>query len=137
MSNETDMDWLARPEEFKPIISIEDNQEQDMKQDNGWFERGELPPVGAECEIHHQCWNDGKFERVQIAAITKEYVIVDDLKHEQHYSRKHMSFRPICTKRKMAIDEIANVICESNRFGYSDEYLAGVIYDLVVADERK
>ncbi|QEG08974.1 hypothetical protein [Aeromonas phage 4_4512] len=38
-------------QEFKPFASIEDNQEREMKQDNRWFERGELPPVGAECEI--------------------------------------------------------------------------------------
>ena len=48
-------DWRdtleKRPEEFQPFTSIEDNQEKAMKQDNGWFERGELPPVGTECEI--------------------------------------------------------------------------------------
>ena len=47
-------DWRdtleKRPEEFQPFTSIEDNQEKAMKQDNGWFERGELPPVGAVCE---------------------------------------------------------------------------------------
>ena len=36
-------------QEFKPFTSIEDNQEQEMKQDNGWLERGELPPVGCLC----------------------------------------------------------------------------------------
>lgn len=44
--------------EFKAFTSIEDNQGQDMtqqhdmKQDNGWFERGELPPVGVVCEAY-------------------------------------------------------------------------------------
>ena len=33
-------------QEFKPFTSIEDNQGQEMKQDNGWHERGDLPPVG-------------------------------------------------------------------------------------------
>ena len=27
-------------------------QQHDMKQDNGWFERGELPPVGVVCEAY-------------------------------------------------------------------------------------
>ena len=55
-------DWRdtleKRPEEFKPFTSVEGNQEQnmkqqhDMKQDNGWFERGELPPVGVVCEAY-------------------------------------------------------------------------------------
>lgn len=93
-------------QDFKPFTSIEDNQEQEMKQDNGWFERGELPPDGAECEIHHQQWIDGKFERVQIAAITREYVIVDDGKFEQHYLRKDMSFLPVRTEREKAMEEM-------------------------------
>ena len=44
--------------EFEAFTSIEDNQGQDMtqqhdmKQDNGWFERGELPPVGVVCEAY-------------------------------------------------------------------------------------
>ena len=53
-------DWRdtleRRSEEFKQFTSIEDSQEQgmtnhqEMKQDNKWYERGELPPVGVECE---------------------------------------------------------------------------------------
>lgn len=56
-------DWRdtleKRPEqdEFEPFVSVEDNQEQDMtqqqevKQDNGWYDRGELPPVGARVNV--------------------------------------------------------------------------------------
>lgn len=54
-------DWRdtleKRPEELKQFTSIEDNQEQDMtqqqemKRDNGWFERGELPPVGSSVTV--------------------------------------------------------------------------------------
>ncbi len=54
-------DWRdtleKRPEEFKPFTSIEDNQEKDMKQDNGWYERGDLPPVG----IAVQLWHGGTY----------------------------------------------------------------------------
>lgn len=46
-----------RPEEFQPFTSIEDNQEKAMKQDNGWHERGELPPVG----IAVQLWHGGTY----------------------------------------------------------------------------
>ena len=38
-------------QDFKPFVSIEDNQEQEMKQDNGWFKRGDLPPVGSNVTI--------------------------------------------------------------------------------------
>lgn len=131
----------AVAEVFQPIISIEDNQEQGMKQDNGWFELGELPPVGTvceytlganapwyQCEIKYVISNDGVVMK-RIPCGSEQYCGL----HHKH----PVSFRPIRTERDKAIDEIANVICESNRFGYSDEYLAGVIYDLVVAKERK
>jgi hypothetical protein len=53
MSNETDLDrrdeLALKAQEFKPFTSIEDNKEQDMQQDNGWFERGEFPPAGTVC----------------------------------------------------------------------------------------
>lgn len=55
-------DWRdtleKRPEEFDPFVSIEDKQEQgmaqqqEMKQDSGWCERGELPPIGVVCEAY-------------------------------------------------------------------------------------
>lgn len=51
-------DWRdtleKRPEqdEFEPFVSIEDSQGKEMKQDNKWFERGELPPVGVVCEAY-------------------------------------------------------------------------------------
>ena len=53
----TDNVLAAAPElmtdkyKFEPFTSIKDNQEKDMKQDNGWFERGELPPVGSSVTV--------------------------------------------------------------------------------------
>ena len=38
---------------FEPFVSMEDNQDQKMKQDNGWFERGDLPPVGVAVQLWH------------------------------------------------------------------------------------
>ena len=108
-------DWRdtleKRPEEFKPFVSVEDNQEREMNQDNEWFERGELPPVGVECEIRHSCWNSEKYERVTVAAITNEYLIVKYVTLEQHYMLKDISFRPIRTER----DELVNVFI--NHYG--------------------
>ena len=61
----SDGDMIALHEElkdfdmnkFEPFTSIEDNQGQKMKQDNGWFERGDLPPVG----IAVQLWHGGTY----------------------------------------------------------------------------
>ena len=100
-----------RPEKLQPFTSIEDNQEKSMKQDNGWFERGELPLVGLMCEIRHSCWNSEKYDKVTIVAITNEYLIVKYETLEQHYMLKDISFRPIRTER----DELVNVFI--NHYG--------------------
>ena len=82
--------------------------------DNSWFDRGEFPPVGCECEVKHKCW-DG-FERVTVVAITKEYAIVEDdsvVAREQHYHLCDMTFRPLRNERERAIEDMANLIAKS------------------------
>ncbi|MGL4757550.1 MAG: hypothetical protein ACRCXB_34785 [Aeromonadaceae bacterium] len=122
-------DWRGtlekRPEQkaFQPLTSIEDSQEQEMKQDNGWFERGELPPVGVECDIRHSCWNSEKYEKVTVAAITNEYLIVKYATFEQHYMLKDISFRPIRTERDVLLSVIVE---EMNRYD-TDGKLADAI----------
>ena len=182
MSNETDLDWLARnvhvwPEgkrevlvcwprnvdtliwisvlsdagwitkdqwlalraelasQFKPLTSIEDNQEQvmtqqkDMKQDNKWLERGELPPVGVECDIRHSCWNSEKYEKVTVAAITNEYLIVKYATFEQHYMLKDISFRPILTEREAAIEEMKQACPHHGSWDSVGRIYAEALYD--------
>ena len=83
--------------------------------DNSWYERGELPPVGCECEMKHTCWDE--FQHVFVLAITKEYVIVSDHSTpaiEQHYHLREMTFRPLSTERKKAIEEIASYFCDAD-----------------------
>ena len=96
-------------QEFKPFTSIEDNQGQEMKQDNKWFERGELPPVGCECEIlgafgHHQEWFPCKIIAEHsgsvFAANERAWINV------KHGERK---FRPLRTER----DELIEIISSS------------------------
>ena len=78
------------------------------KQDNSWHERGEFPPAGCECYIRHSCWNSEKYEKVTVAAITNEYVIVKYATFEQHYMLKDISFRPIRTERDVLIEMLAD-----------------------------
>lgn len=112
-------DWRdtleKRPEEFKPFASIEDNQEQDMakqqemKQDSGWFERGELPPVGVECEVMHRerwvvCDVIAHFQ--QKVAMVAAYTVDNGnaLKNLDSCIAKY--FRPIRTERDVLIEII-------------------------------
>ena len=93
------------------------------KVDNSWHERGEFPPVGCECDIRHSCWNSEKYEKVTVAAITSEYVIVKYATFEQHYMLKDISFRPIRTERDVLLSVIVE---EMNRYD-TDGKLADAI----------
>ena len=81
--------------------------------DNSWHERGEFPPAGCECYIRHSCWNSEKYEKVTVAAITNEYVIVKYATFEQHYTLNDISFRPLRTEREKEIEEMTNLIAKS------------------------
>ena len=83
-------------------------------QDNSWYERGELPPVGCVC----LCWiSDRCSYEVEITAHTKLGICFVELgKSGENYVSKTAErhrFRPIRTEREKAIDELANLIAKS------------------------
>lgn len=123
-------DWRdtleKRPEEFKPFTSIEDNQEQDMKQDNGWYERGELPPVGVEC-IFEPGSGECYFNDYELEARGKSVKVIAHTRY-QHSScdvavfrwdldgcfgvstGNAQAFRPIRTEREVLLSIIVEEI---------------------------
>ena len=121
-------DWRdtleKRPEEFQPFTSIEDNQEKAMKQDNGWFERGELPPVGAVCLY---VISDRLSAEVEITAHAKfGLCFVEVGKSGENYVSKTAElhrFRPIRTEREVLLSIIVE---EMNRYD-TDGKLADAI----------
>ena len=92
-------------QEFKPFTSIEDNQEQEMKQDNGWFERGELPPVGMGCTAVTDGIPDAN---CIIIAISTEQVVVKWTENQMFdvLDMPGWSFRPIRTERDKLVELI-------------------------------
>ena len=110
-------DWWdtleKRPEQkaFKPLTSIEDNQEQDMtkqqemKQDNGWYERGDLPPVG----IAVQLWHGGTYAYdCELIAKRGNDFVLWNLTWDRPDSADCMMcvFKPTPTEREMLADLI-------------------------------
>ena len=98
-------------QEFKPFASIEDNQEQEMNQDNGWFERGELPPVGCLCLY---VVSDRLSAEVEITAHAKFglcFVLVGT-SGESYVSKtaELHRFRPIRTEREKQVDELESLL---------------------------
>ena len=83
--------------------------------DSSWYERGELPPVGCECEILHKLWKDSDWAHIVVIALTRESLIC---KHklgagEEHYYLNDIAFRPLRTEREKSIDEMASLIAKS------------------------
>ena len=127
-------DWRdtleKRPEqnEFEPLTSIEDNQEKDMtkqqemKQDNGWFERGELPPVGVKCETLAE--PELQWVSAEVVAHRDGFAIVwitSEKCGAQSDAPKH--FRPIRTER----DVLLSIITEELNHYDTDGKLANAI----------
>ena len=104
-----------------------DKMQKQSTQDNSWHERGEFPPAGCECYIRHSCWNSEKYEKVTVAAITNEYLIVKYATFEQHYMLKDISFRPLRTEREKAIDEMVLAIDHIKEGNF--ETFIGALYD--------
>jgi hypothetical protein len=108
---------------FEPFVSVEDNQGQKMKQDNGWFERGELPPVGARCVAllgiapKANCEVIAKTER-QMVVKWEENGLMDVIDLDVH-----VAFRPIPTERDVLLSIIVE---EMNRYD-TDDKLADAI----------
>ena len=98
--------------------------------DSSWHERGELPPVGCECEIKHKYWVE--FQRVSVLAITSEYVIISGHPtpaREQHYHLRDITFRPLRTEREKAIDEMKSLCAYPGSWCSTYKSFAEALYD--------
>ena len=97
-------------------------------QNNSWYERGDLPPVGCECEMKHTCWSE--FQHVFVLAITRQYVIVSSYSTpeiEQHYHLREITFRPLRTEREKAIDELIVLVGDIEKYPTWRDAIVGII----------
>jgi len=140
-------------QEFKPFTSIEDNQEQDMKQDNGWFERGELPPVGVICVFDAgsgACY----FSDEELKASGKTVTVIAHTKYDHATSNvavfrwdldgcfgvstaNAIAFRPIRTEREKAIGEMVHEFIDHYGDPKGAERYIGIANKLYEAGYRK
>ena len=77
--------------------------------DNAWHERGELPPVGCECE--YKPVNDWVKCKVLFAGDSLYVLGVQEV--EICVRVLDVDFRPLRTEREKEIDEMANLIAKS------------------------
>ena len=82
-----------------------------MKQDNGWFERGDLPPVGIEIDAWfddgRECWHKAD---VIGYSLQEERVLAVSLKgtHDRKLVWVH-HFRPIRAERDALVEVLTKV----------------------------
>ncbi|WP_273767332.1 hypothetical protein [Aeromonas hydrophila] len=105
-------DWRdtleRRPEskpEFEQFVSIEDGGPVKAQVDGGWFERGELPPVGIRCEAYID--QPPQWIEAEIVAHRDGFAIgwCNSVMKGCH-GDKASEFRPIRTERDNAIEEM-------------------------------
>ena len=92
-------------DEFEPFVSVEDSKEQDMKQDNGWFERWDLPPVGMAVQL----WHGGTYAYdCELIAKRGNNFVLWNLTWDRPDSADCMmcEFKPIPTERDVLIEVI-------------------------------
>lgn len=123
---------------FQPFTSIEDNQEQEMKHDNGWFERGELPPVGCLCLY---VVSDRLSAEVEITAHAKLGLCFVLVGHsgESYVSKtaELYRFRPIRTERELAIEEMRQACPYHGCWEQVGRIYAEALYDAGYRKEAK
>ena len=99
---------------------------------NHWFERGELPPVGVECEV---LWNDAEWYKTKILAIleidgfnkcpvfTTEWSDTSFVDCMPHYQ----SFRPLRSDRGIVIEDL--ILVSGLRAGGGAKEVAERLYE--------
>ena len=99
--------------------------------DSSWHERGELPPVGCECEVFTS--DDKKWMRFEVIAIRDGHVLGWCSENSCGYqSNEKSEFRPLRTEREKAIDEMVSVILDYDGYMMTSataELVARQLYD--------
>lgn len=128
-------DWRdtleRRPEskpEFEQFVSIEDGGPVKAQVDGGWFERGELPPVGVECTAVADGIPDAN---CIIVAISTEQVVVKWTENQMFdvLGMPGLAFRPIRTERDKSIEEMKQHCPYHGSWDHVGRIYAEALYD--------
>lgn len=116
-------------------------QQSEKQQDNSWFERGELPPVGVvceytlganapwyQCEIKYVVHGDGVVMK-RIPCGSEQYCSL--------YSKHPVSFRPIRPGREKAIEGMKRYCPYPGSWNSTYKQFAEALYDSGYRKEPK
>lgn len=98
-----------RTEEWKQERDKMQKESAQLAQDNSWHERGELPPVGCECEVFVS--DENKWMHYEVIAIRDGHVLGWCRESSCGFqSNEKSEFRPLRTEREKAIEEISTLV---------------------------
>lgn len=111
------------------LLSVDEILGVDNKVGNDWHEKGELPPVGVECNYF---WNSRPetWEKAVIVASGFDFdipCVVVKVRDQIRITSTPQDFRPIKSEREKAIEEIKGIIMRP--FVENPEDKAASIYD--------
>ena len=93
--------------------------------DNAWYERGELPPVGTICEMldDRAAWCECKI----IAHEDGACIGWMTSRNSPFYTYNRDEFRPLCTEREKAIDELIVLVGDIEKYPTWRDAIVGII----------
>lgn len=108
---------------------------------NDWYEKGELPPAGTECEYiigeHKGRYNPCTF----VGLNSFGDIVIEDCNGEyMTYHSHQIKFRPLCTETNKLIEQVAEVITDCfNQCNDIDDWCVtdGIAKAIVEAGYRK
>lgn len=92
-----------------------------------WHERGELPPVGVECEYRYKHQQDANWRRGKIMYIGTDLFVAFDGHEERAHFVDNAKFRPIKSHREKVIEAACKVQIEIGKSLFESLYNAGML----------
>ena len=94
-------------------------------QDNSWYERGELPPVGTICKMID---DKNTWLECEIIAHKNSFCIGwISSRNAPFYTYDKSVFRPLCTEREKAIDELNALVGDIEKYPTWRDAITGII----------
>lgn len=134
----THQEWLSMRDtlEKRPELSSKNNDVRNHEdvppskpQDNSWYDRGELPPVGCKCEILGAFGLYTEWFECEIIAAHLDSVFAANERSWINVKKGERQFRPLRTDREKAIDAAMNEIKVEDGFIYSSRSIIEKLYD--------
>ena len=129
VTKQQQLGWLVGFTDGCYVISQKEWQQERYKmqkqQDNSWYERGELPPVGTICKMID---DKNTWLECEIIAHKNSFCIGwISSRNAPFYTDDKSEFRPLHTEREKAIDELNALVGDIEKYPTWRDAIVGII----------